>query len=89
MLSAEAKSELSESPGKSLYKPEKKYIIEGGQFKARKKEVLAKVLQSVKNELGTTCFETEKGRQMALSVAQEISKLCGEEVSMLVPLIMY
>ena len=60
MLPAEATSELSESLGKSLYKPEEKHIIEGGQFKARKKEVLAKVLQSVKNELGTTCFELRK-----------------------------
>lgn len=74
-------SELSESQGKSLYRPEEKYNTEGGQFKSRKKEVSDKVLELIMNELGTNCFETQKGRQLALSVAHEITKSCGEEVS--------
>ena len=80
-LQKQTTSELSESQGKSLRKPEEKYVIEGGQFKARKKEVLDDVLKSIKNDLCATYFGTEKGRQIALSVAQEISKSCDEEVS--------
>jgi hypothetical protein len=74
--------ELSESQGKSLYKADELYNTEGGQFKAKKKEITKIVLESINKNLGANCFNTQKGRQLALSVAQEISKLCGEEVSM-------
>lgn len=73
--------ELSESQGKSLYKSDELYNTEGGQFKARKKELTEIVLESINENLGANCFDTQKGRQLALSVAQEISKSCGEEVS--------